>query len=738
MSRPRPLFVALVALAAFVAACSGSATDNSVQPVSPEPSAPAISISPTTVLFAVTMGAASPGAQTVAITNTGTGSLTGLTVGTIVYGPGQPTGWLTAALSGTTAPANVVLTATTTSLPVGTYAATVPIIANETGVTNSPQSIGVTLSVNAAASSATITLSAAGQSSVSVASPNFSASLAVQSGSQYLIAVVNTDTSGSVTEGFTLSGAFSAAASAQQVASPLALPVARAPARSAIGGVPRQVAVRQLPRAALDNHTEILDENRRIYRQLGDPRRLWAAKRAQQGRSAPANAAISPAAGAVSSVYVKNTFTGGCAGVTTIGARNVATGQHVIVLADTSTASWPNAYRPDSAWYQTFANEFDQITWPHILANIGNPLALDATLSHLGKISVVITPVLNNFASATGGGTIVAFTNGCDFYPFAATGFNADFSNETEMFYSWVPSASTVTVAEWEAGLRATAPHETKHIVSYTDRIMNNSPVFEDIWLEEGLAQVSAEIWERNFNQATWKGHATFLQTVACEIDLGSNAPCDLANDKPLALMGSHLPFFFQYLESESASNAESLGFDTPANYGAGWTIARWATDQYASSGEGAFIQSLINEPALIGMANLSAHTEQPIPLLLTYWNVATAIFQTPGYTAADVRTTIPSFNFADIFSFGQTGLTCNGSPCGVFTSSGSPVYPVRPIAISTGTISNLVNAVPGTSASFFLLSATGSGTQRLQLLSGAGAALSATSGLRVAILRVQ
>jgi hypothetical protein len=265
----------------------------------------------------------------------------------------------------------------------------------------------------------------------------------------------------------------------------------------------------------------------------------------------------------------------------------------------------------------------------------------------------------------------------------------------------------------------------------------SNNPVLEEIWLEEGLAQESAEIWERNFSQATWKGQATFLQTAACEINLGANAPCDLANNKPLALLASHLPFFFEYLQAET-SNSEGLGVDTPANYGAGWTIARWATDQYASSGEGAFIKSLIGEPQLTGLANLSLHTGQSVPTLLVYWNLATAIFQTPAYTAADVRTTVPSFNFADIFNVGQTRLTCGGTPCGLFTNSGLPVFPVQPLAFSAGTFSGTVTSVPGTSASFFLLSGTTAGTQALQLLSGSGGTLPAGSGFRVAILRVQ
>ena len=263
----------------------------------------------------------------------------------------------------------------------------------------------------------------------------------MQSGAQYLVAVVNTDTSVSATESFALTGSFTGTTLAAASRSAGA-PVSRSATRMPVAASAQQIAVGELPRIALQNHTAMLEENRRIYARFGNPRAAWEIQRARSGRVAPLNAAVVPTVGAISNVYVKNSFSGTCTAATSIAARTVAVGQHVIVLADTNTASWPNAYRPDSSFYQTFANEFDAITWPHIIANIGNPLAYDASLSHLGKITVAITPVLNNFASAAGGGSIVAFTNGCDFYPYAATGFDADFSNQTEIFYSWVPSAS--------------------------------------------------------------------------------------------------------------------------------------------------------------------------------------------------------------------------------------------------------------------------------------------------------
>ena len=701
-------------------------------------STPTIALATTTQLFTANVGSGSPAPQSITITNGGSGTLAGLAAGPVAYGSGQSTGWLATSLSGTSAPATLTLSATVGNLAAGTYTATVPITSSAPGVTNSPLSLTVTFTVTLAGAGPT--LNVAGQSVAFLNSPSFSTSLTVQPGSQYLIAVVNTDNSYTAQEDFTLSASFGGASSsrAAPVAPPVSLAKTAEPASAlSVPGLPRS---RTALRSAFLSHTAMLEENRKTFARMGSPLRAWAKARAQsKGLELPASAAavVSPSVGTLSKVYVRNSITGGsCTTVDSIGARAVAVGQHVIVLADTNRRTWPDSLRPDSSWYQTFVSEYDALTYPHILNNIGDPLGLDQSLSKLGKISVVITPVLNNFPG--NGGSVVAFVNGCDFFPFATSGVDADYSNQTEMFYSWVPGSDGYTVADWEAGLRATAAHESKHIVSYTDRILNNSPVFEEIWLEEGLAQESSEIWERNFNQATWLGHATFIQTVGCEIPLGASVPCDQANSKPYALLASHLPFFWDYLTAEN-SNSEGLGLDTPSNYGAGWTIARWATDQYAQGiGEAAFIKSLINDPSLSGLANLSAHTGQSVATLLVYWNLATAIFQTPSYTAADVRTTIPSFNFADIFNVGQTKLTCDGTPCGIFTDSGSPVFPIQPIAITAGAFTKTVRGVPGTSASFFLLSGAAAGTETLQLLSGSGGALTPSSGFRVAILRVQ
>ena len=83
-----------------------------------------------------------PGAEAVKITNSGGGSLTGLTAKVDGYGKNQPTGWLDVHLDAKTVPATVTLTASPTSLAAGTYTAVVAIGA--AGANNSPGLISVT------------------------------------------------------------------------------------------------------------------------------------------------------------------------------------------------------------------------------------------------------------------------------------------------------------------------------------------------------------------------------------------------------------------------------------------------------------------------------------------------------------------------------------------------------------------------------------------------------------------
>jgi len=107
---------------------------------------PLIAFSTSIISFAGTQGSPNPTDKTVAITNGGTGSLTGLATATS-YGAGQPTDWLTAMLDQTTAPSTLTVAANIGALAPGTYTATVNVTSGVAG--NSPQTVAVTFVVSA-------------------------------------------------------------------------------------------------------------------------------------------------------------------------------------------------------------------------------------------------------------------------------------------------------------------------------------------------------------------------------------------------------------------------------------------------------------------------------------------------------------------------------------------------------------------------------------------------------------
>lgn len=119
-----------------------------------------LELSRTSISFSMPTVGVNPASELVAIGNAGTGTLTGLSLGSILYA-GDVSGWLSATLNRTLTPAGVTLRVSATALPAGTYSAAVPVLAPN--VANAPQSIAVTLVVGPASSSPAVQLGVAMQ-----------------------------------------------------------------------------------------------------------------------------------------------------------------------------------------------------------------------------------------------------------------------------------------------------------------------------------------------------------------------------------------------------------------------------------------------------------------------------------------------------------------------------------------------------------------------------------------------
>jgi uncharacterized delta-60 repeat protein len=138
------------------AGCSGTGTctvimdaAKSVTATFSQMPAPLIDLAPTYHTFSATQGGANPASQQVLITNAGSETLSGLTIGTITYGAGA-NGWLQPlTLSATSAPATLTVQPVTGSLVPGTYTAIIPIFS--AGASNSPRNVTVSLTVTSGA-----------------------------------------------------------------------------------------------------------------------------------------------------------------------------------------------------------------------------------------------------------------------------------------------------------------------------------------------------------------------------------------------------------------------------------------------------------------------------------------------------------------------------------------------------------------------------------------------------------
>ncbi len=101
---------------------------------------PEIQLGETVIEFLATQGGGPPAPRTVTVQNAGALPLTDLSV-QVSYPPGQPGGWLSAQLSGTTAPATLTLTASPFGLQAGVYTAAVRV--SSPRAANSPRTIEV-------------------------------------------------------------------------------------------------------------------------------------------------------------------------------------------------------------------------------------------------------------------------------------------------------------------------------------------------------------------------------------------------------------------------------------------------------------------------------------------------------------------------------------------------------------------------------------------------------------------
>ena len=395
-------------------------------------------------------------------------------------------------------------------------------------------------------------------------------------------------------------------------------------------------------------------------------------------------------------------------------ARVVYVGSHSIILEDVNA---PLARTMD-ADYVALGQHYDSLQYPIITQYFGDPMAFDDSLTRVGKVTMLFSPLAN----AAGGGGELGWVTPCDLFP---TSFDADVpsSNHTEMFYAVVPTLATGSTNDahvrsvWDALMPATLIHETKHIAATAERFADPvGTLLEESWLEEGTAQIAVELYGRAIYGTAWKGDVGYNQSVYY----------DVRNVTPYIMTSPFLDLY-DYMQHNETKSFLSAGTADPDIYGSAWLFSRWMLDQYSTQ-ESDILKPLIADATLAGIANVTDKTGRLWDELDGYFTMAYAADQYPGSTApANARYIVPSWNLRDIFQGLSYDFPYN------FAS-----WPLAAHATAFGTFSTEVDSLAGGSGSIFDISGSLTGRQLLDLHAVSGAVLPLGHTLRMVVVRVE
>ncbi|MDQ6611189.1 MAG: hypothetical protein M3Y64_02040 [Gemmatimonadota bacterium] len=513
---------------------------------------------------------------------------------------------------------------------------------------------------------------------------------------KYIVAVLNTSVTAATFSGFELrasGGGLMAGqiGNAQTAGSNLkaAMPAARVASIN--------LAILQ-EKAEEQGHGDFLERQRAMVNQVGSPVESW--KRIRAARSNIASLRVTPSLG--DTILMKAIYSS-CSVGRDVRARVVFIGAKSLIMEDVTA---PRAGQMD-AQYRAVGQEYDGVQYPLLKNNIGDPLAMDATLGGDGRVTMLFTRYVND--SLPG---IQGYATACNFYP------KATFppSNEDEVFYARVAGASE-DPESWRRSMRSTVLHESKHLASFAERLSHNLP-FEESWLEESTARIAEELYSRTFSGGgSWKGNSGYAASVRCEI-----YQCD---DRPL-MMWKHfsvLHQFFTGVDTLTPIGAAASGDFT--FYASGWSLVRWAADHYASN-EAQWLKDLVRGGPAVGLANLAQRSGHPVEEMLADWSLANAVDDKTALRPAREQLSFPSWNMPDMMA----GLAA-ADPVRF-----GDIAPLHIRAFSFGTVALPVVKLRAFSSSYFSFEGQQTGSQVFELRGENGGALPAS--LRVAIIRVE
>lgn len=563
-----------------------------------------------------------------------------------------------------------------------------------------------------------------------------------QAGGRYMVSVFNTSTAIASTSALQLRGAASTVLNARAL-SPAAGGVSPRMSGSQSSGAgfgsPFHTSELQIRKNAGRAHRSDLDEDRRLFRAAAPAART----RRSQSSGGPSFNMGRPSlslnvVGDTTTMKIPNReLSNFCTSAPiSVRARTVYSGPRAIILEDVAA---PLAGTMDSH-YQQIGQEFDQVMFPIVTSNFGNPLAYDTATDKNGKIIMLFSKQVNDFDG------ILGFVTACDLFDPAfkfSDNTSPVASNFGEIFYAVVPTSAATGFASglqdmtkdgWRRLIRGTVIHEVKHLAMYAERFAHpTADVLEESWLEEGTAMHSEELFARTITGATRGGNTGYGSSanptgLFCEVRPGSSA-CPA--DRPLLVFAA-VAWLHDYLRrnEELTMFGSSPGVTDDASfYGTSWAFVRWVLDHHFND-DATFLKALIAEPHLTGVQNIVARTGRPYADLLADFSLALALDDRAGTTTSRAQFSFPSWNLTALFQGLNTDFSNNNPNPFPFA------HPLQPRQLGFGSFLSSVAALRAGSSAFFEISGTQSGKQLIELRSPSGGGPAAS--LRISIVRIQ
>ena len=215
----------------------------------------------------------------------------------------------------------------------------------------------------------------------------------------------------------------------------------------------------------------------------------------------------------------------------------------------------------------------------------------------------------------------------------------------------------------------------------------------------------------------TWRGDATYRQTVYCE-----SRPTTAGCADGVIAMTNHFGFLTNYLQNFETKSILS-GSEDDDIYGSAWLFVRWLLDTYGGNDEGAFLRRIVQTGTLSGIANVEAASGRQFPQLLAEFTLMLAADNLPSVRGPYVE---PSWNLPDVFA-------------GLSEIDSRPPAPLAMRQSTGGTIAVSGRNVKGGSAMLLRIGPIAPGvSQLLELKSTLTTPLATTSTLGLGVVRVE